>query len=42
MQTTIVNLLAVIIVGNLALLVAWAAGGIAWHIVKIVKEGVRP
>lgn len=41
METTCINLVAVTIVGNLALLIAWAAGGIVRHFVKIVK-GAKP
>lgn len=38
MQETMINLTIVTIVGNLALLTAWAAGGIVWQMVKAWKE----
>lgn len=38
MHETIFNLTIVTIVGNLALIGAWAAGGIVWQMAKAWKE----
>ncbi len=39
MQETICNLLIVTVVGNLALMGAWAAGGIVWFAVGDFFKG---
>ena len=39
MQETMINLLAVVICGNLGLLAAWAAGGIVWFAVGDFFKG---
>lgn len=40
METTCINLVAVTIGGNLALLCAWAAIGIARHLIRDFKKPV--
>lgn len=39
MEATIINFLAVMIIGNLALLGAWALGGIIWFVLGDYIKG---